>query len=78
MNSGRIEDIVKNSNFLADVLKGREAKKKGANPLVVCLAIIGGLTVGFALIYAFYNLVSGNAYKDVDEEEVYEEETSEE
>jgi hypothetical protein len=44
-------------------------KKKGTNPLIVALSIIGALTVAFALIYAVYNLVSGNAYKDEDESE---------
>ncbi len=44
-------------------------KKKGTNPLIVALSIIGALTVAFALVYAVYNLVSGNAYKDEDESE---------
>ncbi len=44
-------------------------KKKGTNPLIVALSIIGALTVAFALVYAVYNLVSGNAYKDEDDSE---------
>ncbi|MCR5584581.1 MAG: hypothetical protein K6F63_03990 [Lachnospiraceae bacterium] len=44
-----------------------EEKKKGTNPLIVALSIIGALTVAFALVYAVYNLVSGNAYKDDDD-----------
>ncbi len=43
--------------------------KNKSNPLLIALSIIGGLTVAFALFYSFYNLVSGNAYKDVDDEE---------
>jgi hypothetical protein len=52
--------------------------KNKSNPLLIALSIIGGLTVAFALIYSFYNLVSGNAYKDVDndEEEFEEDEKS--
>ena len=58
-------------------LSNLEEKKKGNNPLVTALTIIGAFTVAFALFYAFYNLVSGNAYKDEDdsEDEFEEEET---
>ncbi len=75
MNSGKFEDIVKNNNILTEILKSKNVKQKSINPLVLALTIIGGITVAFALFYAFYNLVSGNAYKDVDEdEEEFEEE----
>ncbi len=75
MNSGKFEDIVKNNNILTEILKSKNVKQKSINPLVLALTIIGGITVVFALFYAFYNLASGNAYKDVDEdEEEFEEE----
>ncbi len=75
MNSGKFEDIVKNNSILTEILKSKNVKQKSINPLVLALTIIGGITVVFALFYAFYNLVSGNAYKDVDEdEEEFEEE----
>ena len=75
MFSGKIEDILRDDRVLADILKNREEKRKKSNPLVVALTIVGAFTVVFALIYSFCNLVSGNAYKDVDDdEEEFEEE----
>lgn len=75
MNSGKVEDIVKNNKILTEILKSKNVKQKSVNPLVLALTIIGGITVAFALFYAFYNLVSGSTYKDVDEDdEEFEEE----
>ncbi len=78
MISGKNDDILKDRSILAEILRSRSEKQKKSNPLIVALSIIGALTVAFALIYSVYNLVSGNAYKDVDEdEEEFEEDETE-